>query len=74
MSPLTGGLDKITGAVDMYKMNTEPKPKHSYSMFYFSKIFSFSVETVEVSMMKLKILMVEVVRGAMGKRMDLLVA
>ena len=43
-------------------------------MFYFSKIFSFSVETVEVSMMKLKILMVEVVRGVVGKRMDFLVA
>ena len=47
-------------------------------MFYFSKIFSFSVETVEVSMMKLKIFMAAVLSmalgGAMGKRMELLVA
>ena len=49
-------------------------------MFYFSKIFSFSVETVEVSMMKLKIFMAAVLSmavalgGAMGKCMELLVA
>ena len=49
-------------------------------LIFNSKIFSYSVETVEVSMMKLKIFMAAVLSmavalgGAMGKCMELLVA